>query len=220
MGGRPKIPRSVENANSLAITSDDIFWQKRAPGKTLCVGASYISLETAGFLHGMGYDVTVAVRSILLRGFDRDCADHIGNYMKEIGIKFKMGASPTKLEKCDDGKIRVTFKSTLDDDEDDEEKSAAAKMEIYDTVLFATGRAPETVKLALDKTGVLLDEDSGKIRVSKEQTNVPHIYAVGDIVYGAPELTPVAIQAGKLLAQRLFKGMVLCYVNEYNLQCI
>jgi len=50
------------------------------------------------------------------------------------------------------------------------------------------------------------DEQSGKIRVSKEQTNVPHIFAVGDIVYGAPELTPVAIQAGKLLAKRLFEG--------------
>jgi len=78
------------------------------------------------------------------------------------------------------------------------------KMEIYDTVLFATGRAPETKELCLEKTGVVLDADSGKIRCSKEQTNIKHIYAVGDIVYGAPELTPVAIQAGKLLAQRLF----------------
>jgi len=202
MGGRPKIPRSVENAKELAITSDDIFWQKHAPGKTLCVGASYISLETAGFLHGMGYDVTVCVRSILLRGFDRDCADHIGGFMKDIGITFKMGASPTKLERTDDGKIRVTFQATSDD----EEKADAAKMQIYDTVLFATGRAPETAALGLEKTGVVLDERSGKIRVSKEQTNVAHIYAVGDIVYGAPELTPVAIQSGKLLAQRLFRG--------------
>ena len=64
MGGRPRIPPSVEG-NELAITSDDIFWKTSPPGKTLCVGASYISLETAGFLHGMGYDVTVCVRSIL-----------------------------------------------------------------------------------------------------------------------------------------------------------
>ena len=85
MGGRPRIPASVIG-KELAITSDDIFWQKKAPNKTLCVGASYISLETAGFLHGMGYDVTVWVRSILLRGFDRDCAQFIGDYMEEIGV--------------------------------------------------------------------------------------------------------------------------------------
>eukprot|EP00484_Ammonia_sp_Unknown_P022963 CAMPEP_0197034662 /NCGR_PEP_ID=MMETSP1384-20130603/12699_1 /TAXON_ID=29189 /ORGANISM="Ammonia sp." /LENGTH=509 /DNA_ID=CAMNT_0042464613 /DNA_START=116 /DNA_END=1645 /DNA_ORIENTATION=- len=203
MGGRPRVPSNVEG-NELAITSDDIFWKKTPPGKTLCVGASYISLETAGFLHAMGYDVTVAVRSILLRGFDTECANFVGDYMKEVGVKFKTGVVPTKLEKLDDGKIRVHFKPS----KDDEEQKADAKMEIYDTVLFATGRAPETKELCLDKTGVALDEDSGKIRCSKEQTNVSHIYAVGDIVYGAPELTPVAIQAGKLLAQRLFKNAV------------
>eukprot|EP00483_Globobulimina_turgida_P000293 UN00293 len=78
------------------------------------------------------------------------------------------------------------------------------KMEIYDTVLFATGRAPETNKLCLDLAGVKLDSDTGKIRCSKEVTNIAHIFAVGDIVYGTPELTPVAIQAGKLLSHRLF----------------
>eukprot|EP00485_Elphidium_margaritaceum_P020260 CAMPEP_0202727154 /NCGR_PEP_ID=MMETSP1385-20130828/184979_1 /ASSEMBLY_ACC=CAM_ASM_000861 /TAXON_ID=933848 /ORGANISM="Elphidium margaritaceum" /LENGTH=500 /DNA_ID=CAMNT_0049393393 /DNA_START=47 /DNA_END=1549 /DNA_ORIENTATION=+ len=199
MGGRPHIPANLEGRD-LAITSDDIFWQQKAPGKTLCVGASYISLETAGFLHAMGYDVTVAVRSILLRGFDRECADFLGQYMQEMGMKFKNGVSPTKLEKLDDGKIRVSFKSS------DDEQKGDDKMEIYDTVLFATGRRPETKELGLDVTGVELDAESGKIRVSREQTNVSHIYAVGDIVYGAPELTPVAIQAGKLLALRLFKG--------------
>ena len=54
----------------LAITSDDLFYLSKAPGKTLIVGASYIALECAGFLNGLGYDVTVMVRSVLLRGFD------------------------------------------------------------------------------------------------------------------------------------------------------
>jgi len=200
MGGRPKIPSSVEGSE-LAITSDDIFWHKTAPGKTLCVGASYISLETAGFLHAMGYDVDVAVRSILLRGFDRDCAQFIGDYMKEMGVHFKMGASPTKLEKTNDGKIRVSFKNSNGSDESDDEKS---DKNVYDTVLFATGRAPETKGLGLEKAGVTLDKQTGKIRCDREQTNVANIFAIGDIVYGAPELTPIAIQAGKLLARRLF----------------
>jgi len=52
------------------ITSDDLFSMNESPGKTLIVGASYIALECAGFLASFGYDVTVMVRSILLRGFD------------------------------------------------------------------------------------------------------------------------------------------------------
>jgi thioredoxin reductase (NADPH) len=73
-------------------------------------------------------------------------------------------------------------------------------------VLLATGRKPETKALGLDLAGVAIDEHTGKIPVVNEQTNVSHIYAIGDIVYGKPELTPVAIKAGKLLARRLFGG--------------
>ena len=66
-----------------AITSDDIWQLKKNPGKTLVVGASYVALECAGFLKGIGCDVTIAVRSILLRGFDQQCADLIGKHMEE-----------------------------------------------------------------------------------------------------------------------------------------
>jgi len=76
VGGRPT-PITCDGGE-LAISSDDIFSLETDPGKVLCVGASYISLECAGFLRGVGKDVTVAVRSILLRGFDRECADLIG----------------------------------------------------------------------------------------------------------------------------------------------
>jgi thioredoxin reductase (NADPH) len=61
---------------------------KKAPGKTLVIGASYVALECAGFLTAFGYDTTVMVRSILLRGFDQDMANHIGNYMEKHGTKF------------------------------------------------------------------------------------------------------------------------------------
>ena len=107
VGGRPT-PLACEGGE-LAISSDDIFSLDRDPGKVLCVGASYISLECAGFLRGIGKDVTVAVRSILLRGFDRECADLIGKHMRAEGIKFREKVVPTKLEKVNgDGKIRVS----------------------------------------------------------------------------------------------------------------
>ena len=69
---------------------------------------------------------------------------------------------------------------------------------------MAIGRDPDTKHLGLDKAGVIIDATSGKIPAVREQTNVPHIYALGDVLHGRPELTPVAILAGKLLADRLY----------------
>ena len=186
-GGRPS-PLDCEGGD-LAISSDDIFALERNPGKTLCVGASYISLECAGFLAGFGNDVTVAVRSILLRGFDRECVDRIGAYMEDHGVKFKRQVVPTKLVKLGD-KIQVTFSDGTSDE--------------YDTVLAAIGRLADTDKLGLERVGVKTNPKDRKIIATHEQSSTPNIYAVGDVMDGCPELTPVAIQAGQHLARRLF----------------
>lgn len=187
VGGRPK-PLSCAG-NELAISSDDIFWKESPPGKTLLVGASYISLECAGFIAGLGYDVTIAVRSILLRGFDRECSELIGNYMESSGIKFKYKNLPTKLEKLESGKIKVTFTDgTIDE---------------FDTVMGCVGRKGDTSGLGLENVGISVGKED-KISAVNEQTSVPNIYVVGDCMEGCPELTPVAIQAGGHLADRLF----------------
>ena len=86
---------------SMACFSDDLFSLDYCPGKTLCIGASYVSLECAGFLAGIGLDVTVMVRSILLRGFDQQCAEIIGDYMKNHKVKFIRGAVPKKVSSLD-----------------------------------------------------------------------------------------------------------------------
>ncbi len=101
-GGRPTYPE-IPGAKEYSITSDDIFWMKTKPGKTLIVGASYIALECAGFLHGLGIDVTVMVRSIFLRGFDQQLANKIGAYMEKIGIKFIRNSVPSKITKKAEG---------------------------------------------------------------------------------------------------------------------
>jgi len=99
VGGRPKYP-DAPGAKEYGITSDDIFWlQKKAPGKTLVVGGSYIALECAGFLHELGFDTTVLVRSILLRGFDQQCANMIGELMECEGLRFIRPATVVKIEK-------------------------------------------------------------------------------------------------------------------------
>ena len=145
------------------------------------------------------------VRSILLRGFDQDMANRIGQYMEAYGTKFIRGAVPTKLEKPDPaGKILVTW-----------EQDGKTVTGEYDTVLFAIGRYALTKDLNLEAAGVRA-ESNGKIKASDtESTNVPHIFAIGDVIYGKLELTPVAIKAGKLLAYRLFGGGTekMDYVN-------
>uniref|UniRef100_A0A8C4EY74 Thioredoxin-disulfide reductase n=1 Tax=Dicentrarchus labrax TaxID=13489 RepID=A0A8C4EY74_DICLA len=112
-----------------------------------------------------------------------------------------------ELEAGTPGRLKVTAKSTESDEIIEGE---------YNTVLIAVGRDACTDKIGLDKAGVKVNPKNGKIPVNdEEQTNVPHIYAIGDILEGKWELTPVAIQAGKLLARRLYGGSKLkCdYIN-------
>jgi thioredoxin reductase (NADPH) len=100
VGGRPSYP-GIPGDKEFGITSDDIFSMAKPPGKTLVVGASYVALECAGFLTALGFDTTVMVRSILLRGFDQDMANLIGEHMELYHTKFIKGATPSKLEKPD-----------------------------------------------------------------------------------------------------------------------
>ena len=192
-GGRPSYP-DIPGAKELGITSDDLFSLQQAPGKTLVVGASYVALECAGFLTALGYDTTVMVRSILLRGFDQDMANLIGEFMEAHHTKFIRESTPSKLEK-EGEQIKVTWNTK------DGEKS-----DVFDTVLFAIGRYATTKELNLDAAG-LKTESNGKFIVTDEdKTNVDNIYAIGDVQHGKLELTPSAIKAGNLLARRLFAG--------------
>lgn len=196
MGGRPRYP-TIPGAQEYCITSDDIFSLPHPPGKTLVVGASYVALECAGFLTGLGFDTTVMIRSIPLRGFDQQMAEMIVDYMSQTGTHFVRNAVPTKVEKLEDGRLKVTWSRKMGDFDLGEAD------DIFDTVVMAIGRNPETVQIGLDKLGVKLNRDSKVIVNQYDQTNIPHIYAIGDIVAGGLELTPVAIMAGRLLADRI-----------------
>ncbi|XP_033168405.1 thioredoxin reductase 1, mitochondrial isoform X1 [Drosophila mauritiana] len=195
VGGRPRYP-DIPGAVEYGITSDDLFSLDREPGKTLVVGAGYIGLECAGFLKGLGYEPTVMVRSIVLRGFDQQMAELVAASMEERGIPFLRKSVPLSVEKQDDGKLLVKYKNVETGEEAED---------VYDTVLWAIGRKGLVDDLNLPNAGVTVQKD--KIPVdSQEATNVANIYAVGDIIYGKPELTPVAVLAGRLLARRLYGG--------------
>jgi len=197
VGGRPKFP-DIPGAAEYCLSSDDLFSMKKPPGKTLVVGASYVALECAGFINGLGYDTTVMARSIFLRGFDQECAEKIADYMKNHGTKFIRPAVPTKVEKdANTGKLTVHWKTDKGENTSD----------TFDTVLFAVGRKADTANLGLDTIGLKYDKEDGKIIVDKEErTNLPNVYAIGDVIKTNLELTPVAIKAGRLLAHRLFNN--------------
>lgn len=199
-GGRPRYP-DIPGALELAITSDDIFSLPHNPGKTLCIGASYIALECAGFLASLNIETSVMVRSILLRGFDQQIAGMIGEYMESHNIEFYRGWVPTEIVKLQDAKDGNPPKLLVKAKQTSGEETLEIKV---NTVLLAVGRDACTKQLNLSSVGVELSS-SGKIVTNEaDQTSVANIFAIGDVAEGRPELTPVAIQAGNLLVKRLF----------------
>ncbi|CAH2074697.1 unnamed protein product, partial [Iphiclides podalirius] len=194
VGGRPHYP-DIPGALEYCISSDDIFSLGHPPGKTLVVGAGYIGLECAGFLNSLGFSATVLVRSVPLRGFDQQMALMVTNEMEERGVAFHHKCIPLSVEKLESGQLKARWQNT---------ETGEQAEDVFDTVLMATGRYALTKALNLPAAGVTAVTGSGKIAAQTEQTDVAHVYAVGDVLEGRPELTPVAIHAGRLLARRLF----------------
>merc|ERR1719310_607130 len=126
VGGRPKYP-DIPGAKEHCVTSDDIFSLKTPPGKTLVIGASYVALECAGFVHGTGYETTIMMRSIPLRGFDQQMAGQIKTYMEETGMKFLNKCVPVSVELAPSGRKLVKYQGTEPGTEGEEE---------FDTVLL------------------------------------------------------------------------------------
>ena len=192
-GGRPVLP-DIPGAKEFGVTSDDIFRLEEDPKDTIVVGGSYVGLECAGFLHGIGRPTSVLIRSQPLRGFDQDMAERVVAHMRSIGVDVRRQATVSRIERdAASGRLRA-FLSI----------GGVEEERVVDTVLFATGRAPQTKNLGLEECGVKLSKNGKVVVDSCDRTSVPHIYAIGDVATGAPELTPVAVKAGRLLAERLF----------------
>ncbi|CAD5113280.1 DgyrCDS2458 [Dimorphilus gyrociliatus] len=205
VGGRPTYP-NIEGAIECCITSDDIFSLSKPPGKTLVIGASSdckltifpldVGLEIAGFLNGLGYETSLMVRSIPLRGFDIQCASLVMQNLSNRGITILEKKIPKRFYLNNSSKVVVY-----------ESQDGKEVEESFDTIVLATGRTADTSGLGLEKIGVELDENKkviGNFGGEFERTSIDNIYAIGDILKGGVELTPVAIKAGKLLAKRLF----------------
>jgi glutathione reductase (NADPH) len=187
-GARPHIPTCP--GHEYGITSNEAFHLESVPKRILIAGAGYIANEFAGIFHEFGAKVTLINRSDqILRGYDEQIRDRLLQISMTKGIDFRFNAKFEGIEKQADGSLKVSM-------------SNHAPIEV-DCVMFATGRVPNTENLGLDAAGVELNE-KGAIRVDEDnRSNVPSIYAVGDVT-DRIQLTPVAIREGQAFADTLF----------------
>jgi len=195
-GARPELPRF--DGVELGITSDDIFDLKTFPRKLVIGGAGYIAMEFAGLFAALGSDVTVVCRgSNVLRGFDEDVRRAVAASYTNRGIKLMLCDSIRRLERRD-GQVSGGNRSKRIDITTEQGGRLVA-----DQVLLAFGRAPNTTSLGLDHAGVQTGADGAIAVDASSRTNIPSIYAVGD-VSNQFNLTPVAIREGHAFADSVF----------------
>ncbi len=188
VGGRPQRP-AIPGAD-LAWVSDDLFELETLPESVVVVGGGFIACEFACIFNGLGVRVTQLVRGDhLLRGFDREASRAVQEAMEAAGIEIRLAHSPAAITgQCAPGDLTVTTQSG-------EAISCSG-------VLLATGRHPFLQGLNLEAAGVAVE--GNRIPVDADQrTNVPGIYAVGDVT-DRINLTPVAIDEGRAFADSVY----------------
>jgi len=204
VGGSPIIP-NLPGADS-GITSDGFFELETLPGRVAIVGSGYIAVELSGMLHALGANVDLFARfDSVLRTFDEMLQTSLVEAMVADGIGMNWSSVPAAVESLDDG----LWLSTV----------GGGRHGPFDELIWAIGRQPSTQGLGLETAGIQIDEQ-GYIPVDRYQvTNVPNVYAIGDVT-GKAALTPVAIAAGRRLADRIFGGMSDRYLDYENIPSV
>lgn len=184
---RPAIPGA-----ELGGDSDDFFDWIAAPARVAIVGGGYVSVELAGVLQALGSLVEVFVRGPrLLDGFEEELTDQLTEDYRQAGVHFHFGHRLAAVEAVDGG-VRL-------------HAADHTASEVFDALLFATGRRANTASLGLDAAGIATDARGHVVVDALHATNVPGVHAVGDVTANLA-LTPVAIAAARRLMARLFGG--------------
>lgn len=189
-GSRPKIPLDVPGAE-LGITSEQAFQLAVLPKSILVVGGGYIAIEFASIFHGLGAKVTLVYRgSKLLRDFDDDVSVHLLGELRKRGLNIELSSQHQRIEKIEGGLRSHLSKGLVIETEQ---------------VMFATGRDPHVKGLGLENAGVELNSNGAVAVDAFSQTNVPHIFAVGDVT-NRVNLTPVAIREAAAFVETTYRG--------------
>jgi pyruvate/2-oxoglutarate dehydrogenase complex dihydrolipoamide dehydrogenase (E3) component len=195
-GSRPRIPDLPGLASVPYLNSTSIMELDSVPGHLLVIGGGYVGLEFAQMFHRFGSRVTIVQRGKQLLGReDSDIADALAEILREDGIELLLEAKAQRVAQQaaqkDENAIHLTVQLP------DGERTLRGSH-----LLVATGRVPNSDSLQLDKVGVATD-DKGYIRVNERlETNVPGIYAMGDVT-GGPAFTHISYDDFRVLRANL-----------------
>ncbi|MGY8903174.1 MAG: glutathione-disulfide reductase [Burkholderiales bacterium] len=186
-GGKPHVPDITGREH--VLTSNEIFDVEPFPKRLLIVGAGYIACEFASIFNGLGAQVTQLDRGTqVLRGFDQDVRQFIGTEMQKAGVHMRHGTEVTRITRAADG-LHIALK----------DGSAL----VADAVLYATGRVPNVQGLGLEAAGIAQGKQGAIVVNDHYQTNLPSVYAVGDVT-ARVQLTPVALSEAMVVVDQLF----------------
>ena len=204
-GARPRRP-AIPGAE-LGMVSDDFFNFSAAPGRVAIVGGGYIGMELAGVLQALGSCVELFVRGErVLQGFDAELAERLQENYHQAGVVLHLGRDIRAVERAGDGRVRVV-------------DAAGRGSEAFDSLLFATGRQPNSDDLGLEAAGITTDA-SGYVHVDEWQdTGVEGIHAIGDVT-DRIALTPVAIAAARRLMDRVYGGVAGARLDYTNVPTV
>jgi glutathione reductase (NADPH) len=189
----------------LGMVSDDVFALQSLPRRVAIVGGGYVAVEIAGLLQALGSDVEVLAHERLLEGFDAELVLALRELMEAQGIRVNLQSAVQAAHRGADGVL-------LDDAE-------TGSRGPYDALLWAVGRVPNTEALELGSIGVNTDERGHVLTDARQDTNVKGVHAVGDVT-ARKALTPVAVAAGRRLADRLFGGQPDAQLDYENIPSV
>ncbi|WP_293576779.1 glutathione-disulfide reductase [Phaeobacter sp.] len=183
---KPDIPGA-----ELAITSNEIFHLDTLPESMLIVGGGYIACEFAGIMNGLGVKTSQYYRGAqILRGFDDEARGLVSEEMCQAGVDLHLGTNILEMRKEGD---KIWVKATNGDEN------------LFDQVMFATGRAPNADNLGLEALGIERDRAGAIVVDQYSQTAVPSVFAIGDVT-NRVNLTPVAIREAMAFVETVFNG--------------
>jgi len=190
VGGWPNVPEFPGSEH--VISSNEVFYLDEFPKRAIVVGGGYIAVEFAGIFAGLGAKTDLIYRGdMFLRGFDNEVREFTAEEVAKKGINLRFNTNITEINKQEDG----TLVATLTDGSSVE----------ADAIMYATGRNPKVAGLGLEELGIEQGKNGAIIVNDDFQTNVPSVYAIGDVI-DRVQLTPVALAEGMALVRNLYGG--------------
>ena len=191
-GSRPARPANIPFDGVNVVDSDEILQMQTLPRNVVVVGAGVIGVEYASILSALDMHVTlIDGRADILSFLDREIVGEFVHHLRDRGVAFRLGETVESVTQLDAQNVQINLKS--------------GKRIRADMVLFASGRISNTDKLKLELAGLQTD-DRGKLSVDQVfRTEVPHIYAAGDVI-GFPALASTSAEQGRRAACHAFDG--------------